>query len=120
MFAFMLQKLNFWGEVVCLTVNHLSLTLRDAQHLCWKTFRKLALMNQKSLDQKETAVELVKKAQQIAQKTSLPEAALDKATAARALSELLYLAFVLAEQQGVDLEENFLQTVDDMILGSVA
>ncbi len=36
------------------------------------------------------------------------------------LSELLYLEFVLAEKNGVSLEETFLQTVDEYILGLVS
>ena len=32
------------------------------------------------------------------------------------LSDLLYIIFVLAEQYGIQLEESFLQTVNDYIL----
>lgn len=32
------------------------------------------------------------------------------------LSDLLYIVFVLAEQYGIELEEPFLQTVNDYIL----
>lgn len=32
------------------------------------------------------------------------------------LSDLLYIIFVLAEQYGIELEESFLQTVNDYIL----
>jgi len=32
------------------------------------------------------------------------------------LSDLLYIVFVLAEQYGIELEESFLQTVNDYIL----
>jgi hypothetical protein len=100
-------------------VTGLSLTLRDAQHLCWKTFRKLELMNQKASEKSGAKGELVKKAEEIALKISDSQGASDKESAAKMLSELLYYAFVVAEQQSVDLEEGFLQTVDEMILGSV-
>ncbi len=32
------------------------------------------------------------------------------------LSDLLYIIFVLAEQYGIELEESFLQTVNDKII----
>ncbi len=38
---------------------------------------------------------------------------------ARLLSELLFAAFVIAEKEGVGIEEAFLQNVDEMILNSV-
>jgi hypothetical protein len=99
-------------------VSCVSLTLRDAQHLCWKTFRKLELVNQSSTPSKAEE-NLVAKAKEIALKSQNSENGLSKEAAAKLLSELLYFAFVLAEQRGVELEESFLQTIDELILGSV-
>ncbi len=107
------------NPATCLLVICLSLTLRDAQHLCWKTFRKLDLRSQKDSDKSDAKGELVKKAEEIALKISDSQGASDKESSVKMLSELLYYAFVVAEQQSVDLEEGFLQTVDEMILGSV-
>jgi hypothetical protein len=61
---------------------------------------------------------LALKAKELSQKAQFENAS-DKLTAAKLLSELLYFAFVLAEQRGVDLEESFLQSIDELILGSV-
>jgi hypothetical protein len=91
-----------------------SLTLRDAQHLCWKTFKKLERINESSTPSK-TEKNLAEKAKEIAEKIQ----GMDKETASKLLSELLYFTFILAEQQGVELEESFLQTIDELILGSI-
>jgi uncharacterized protein YueI len=96
----------------------LSVTLRDAQHLCWKTFKKLELMNKRNSAPTNTAMVLAQKAEDISQKTHIKKTEC-KDNAAKLLSELLYMTFVLAEQQGVDLEESFLQNIDDLILNSV-
>jgi NTP pyrophosphatase (non-canonical NTP hydrolase) len=45
-----------------------------------------------------------------------PEKAKTKEMLAEELSDLLYIIFVLAEQYGIELEESFLQTVNDYIL----
>jgi len=92
----------------------MSLTLRDAQHLCWKTFKKLERINESTTPSK-TEKNLAQKADEIAEKTQ----GMDKDTAAKLLSELLYFTFILAEQQGVELEESFLQNIDELILGSI-
>jgi hypothetical protein len=111
------MKLYLVAELFFLWVNCLSLTLRDAQHLCWKTFRKLELMNASSGPSKVDEL-LAMKAKELSEKAQSGNAS-DKLTAAKLLSELLYFAFVLAEQRGVDLEESFLQSIDELILGSV-
>jgi phosphoribosyl-ATP pyrophosphohydrolase len=101
----------------------LSLTLRDGQHLCWKTFKKFETIDQKNSASFANADYLVKKSDEIAQKIKATEnldAIAKKEAIAKMLSELLFAAFVLAEQQGVNLEDSFLQTVDEMILGFVS
>ena len=45
-----------------------------------------------------------------------PEKLKTKKMLATELSDLLYIIFVLAEQYGIELEESFLQTVNDYIL----
>ncbi len=96
----------------------MSLTLRDAQHLCWKTFKKLENANQKISQPSETGMDLLKKAEEIARRIQNPDVS-SKDNLTRLLSELLYLTFVAAEQHGVNLEEEFLQAIDELILGSV-
>jgi hypothetical protein len=96
------------------------LTLRDAQHLCWKTFKKIELVNQKASQASDTTDNLLQKAEQISQKTLNSAVSLDKANIAKLLSELVYLTFILAEQHGVNLEDDFLQTIDELILGSMS
>jgi hypothetical protein len=39
---------------------------------------------------------------------------------AKFLSELLFAMFVLAERYGISLEDSFLQSVDELILGFVS
>lgn len=98
----------------------MSVTLRDAQYLCWKTFKKLESKNKKQLTDSEMAADLVKKAIALAEKVPLTEGssnAADKEALGKRLSELLYVAFVLAERHGVTLEDSFMQTIDEYILG---
>jgi NTP pyrophosphatase (non-canonical NTP hydrolase) len=45
-----------------------------------------------------------------------PEKAKTKEMLATELSDLLYIIFVLAEHYGIELEESFLQTVNDYVL----
>jgi NTP pyrophosphatase (non-canonical NTP hydrolase) len=100
----------------------MSLTLRDAQHLCWKTFKKFETFDQKGTTVFTNPAYLPQKVAEIAQKikTTDSDEAAKKEAIAKMLSELLFAACVLAEQQGVNLEESFLQTVDEMILAFVS
>jgi hypothetical protein len=106
----------------------LSLTLRDAQHLSWKTFKKIeeriALKGERAFSLPIGTQEFVKKANVIAQTIKDWETSEDKAASAsdlqKQLSELLFAAFVLAEKYGIDLEEAFLENIDEFILGFVS
>lgn len=101
----------------------MSVTLRDAQYLCWKTFKKLEAKNKKQLTDSEMAADLVKKTIALAEKVPLAEGSsnpADKEALGKRLSELLYGAFVLAERHGVTLEDSFMQTIDEYILGFVS
>jgi phosphoribosyl-ATP pyrophosphohydrolase len=93
----------------------LSYTLRDAQHVCWKTFKKLG-GNQTTLS---VVTGLLEEASKVA--TTVKEQTEEKAKQALAtqLSDMLYSVFVLAEQHGINLEEIFLQSVNDRILSNL-
>lgn len=104
----------------------MSVTLRDAQHLCWKNFRKI---NDK-LDQKRgqawtpftMVTDLLEEAGEVASVVKglegfkPPEKPKTKEMLATELSDLVYIIFVLAEHYGIELEEAFLQTVNDYVL----
>jgi hypothetical protein len=96
----------------------LSLTLRDAQHLSWKTFKKFELMNEKLSARFSSENAFTKKAEEIALKMkTLPKESLQsKDELSKLFSELLFSLFVLSERNGVSLEDAFLQNVDDLIL----
>ena len=100
----------------------LSLTLRDAQFLSWKTFKKIEAKRGKESDISAMSDEMAKKASEIAEriKSGSSRNAQIKDELSKLLPELLYLAFVLAENHGVNLEELFMQTVDEYILGFVS
>ena len=107
-------------------MKNVSLTLRDAQHLCWKTFRKI---NDK-LDAERgkgwtpfvMVTDLLEEAGEVAavvkglEGFKPPEKPKTKEMLATELSDMLYMVFVLAEHYGIELEEAFLQTVNDYIL----
>jgi len=90
----------------------LSLTLRDAQFLSWKTFKKIEKKNGKDSDISMLSADLVIKM------TSCSSCS-GKEELSKLLSELLFVAFVLAENYGVILEEKFMQTMDDYVFGLV-
>ena len=105
------------------------MTLRDAQYLCWKNFRRI---NEK-LGSKEGEVwtpfvmmtDLLERAGGVAAAVKGLEASkLDKPNTkemlATELSDMLYVIFVLAEHYGINLEESFLQTMNDYILKFVS
>jgi NTP pyrophosphatase (non-canonical NTP hydrolase) len=107
-------------------VNHLSLTLRDAQHLCWKNFRKIndALDPEKGKGWTPFVMttDLLEEAGEVAAAVKglegfkPPEKPKTKEMLATELSDLLYIIFVLAEHYGIELEEAFVQTVNDYVL----
>jgi hypothetical protein len=101
-------------------VTTLSLTLRDAQHLSFKTFKKFEALDEKRSATIGTSADLIKKADEIAQKTIVPEISGSKEETGKLLSELLFSALVFAQRNGISLEDAFLQTVDEIILGFVS
>jgi len=104
----------------------LSVTLSGAQHLCWKTFRKindkLDPRRGKSWTPFVMVTDLLEEAGEVAavvkglEGFKPPEKRKTKEMLAGELSDLLYIIFVLAEHYGIDLEETFLQTVNDYML----
>ena len=104
----------------------MSVTLRDAQHLCWKNFGKindqLDPQRGKGWTPFVMATDLLEEAGEVASAVkglegfNPPEKPKTKEMLATELSDLLYVVFVLAEHYGIDLEESFLQTVNDRII----
>jgi len=104
----------------------MSLTLRDAQHLCWKNFRKINDVLDKQRGSGWTpfvmVTDLLEEAGEVASVVKglegfkPPEKPKTKEMLATELSDLLYIIFVLAEHYGINLEEAFMETVNDYIL----
>jgi len=96
--------------------------LRDAQFLSWKTFKKTEAKKGNESNTSAMSAEMAKKANEIAEKIRVGSAGSGqgKEELSKLLPELLFLAFVLAENYGVSLEELFMQTVDEYILGLVS
>jgi hypothetical protein len=103
-------------------VNWMSLTLRDAQHLSWKTFRKFENQDKSRSASFDSATELLKKAGEIADKIKILQNSdsLERGELAKMFSELLFSLFVLSERYDVNLEDSFLQAVDELIMGFVS
>jgi NTP pyrophosphatase (non-canonical NTP hydrolase) len=110
-------------------VIHTSLTLRDAQHLCWKNFKKI----NDTLDPEKgkgwtpfvMVTDLLEEAGEVASVIKGLEGfkPLDKPKTkemmATELSDLLYIIFVLAEHYGIELEEAFMQNANDRIISNL-
>jgi hypothetical protein len=95
--------------------------LRDAQHLAWKTFKKFEKIDEAKTASFSSPEELVKKAEEIAQKIKTTQNAQgSNEEAGKMLSDLLFSMLVLAERHGVILEDAFLQAVDELILSFVS
>ncbi len=100
----------------------MSLTLRDAQHLSWKTFKKLEAIAAIKAENFGSGAELVRRAEEIAVKLKMlrsSSASQGKGELDVLLSQLIFSVFIVAERSGISLEESFLQTVDEMILSFV-
>lgn len=107
-------------------VRRVSITLRDAQYVCWKNFRKI---NDK-LDPERgkgwtpfmMVTDLLEEAGEVAavvkglEDFKPPEKPKTREMLATELSNMLYIIFVLAEHYKIELEETFLQTVNNYLL----
>ncbi len=103
----------------------MSLTLRDAQHLSWKTFKKFEAVDQENAANIGTVEALATKVADLAQiMKASGRSEIDNSKASEAakkvLSEIVFNVLVLAERSSVELEDSFLQTVDEIILGFVS
>lgn len=97
----------------------LSLTLRDAQYLSWKTFRRLG-QHEQTPSVFGSTEGLMKKAEEITKKIQTDKNLEIKQDLSAMFSELLFTLFVLAEQHDFVLEDSFLTTIDEIILNSVS
>ena len=107
----------------------MSVSLHDAQHLCWKNFRKindkLDPERGKSWTPFVMITDLLEEAGEVAalvkglEEYTPPEKPKSKEMLATELSDLLYIIFVLAEHYEIKIEEVFLQTVNDYVLRSL-
>jgi NTP pyrophosphatase (non-canonical NTP hydrolase) len=103
-----------------------SIALRDAQHLSWKTFRKLAEMPGPERGKERTAfamaTALLEEAAEVAsvvrrlEAFKPPDKVKTKEMLATELSDVLFMVFVLAEHYGIELEESFMQTTNDKFM----
>jgi NTP pyrophosphatase (non-canonical NTP hydrolase) len=104
----------------------MSLTLRDAQYFCWKSFRKINDQLDPQRGKKWTpftmATDLLEEAGEVASVVKAlegfkpPGTPKSKEKLGAELSDLLYIIFVLAEHYGIELEEIFPETVNNYIL----
>jgi NTP pyrophosphatase (non-canonical NTP hydrolase) len=102
------------------------MTLRDAQHLCWKNFKKI----NDTLDPQRgkgwtpfvMITDLLEEAGEVAavvkglEGFKPPEKPKTQEMLATELSDLLNMIFILSEHYGIDLEEAFKQTMNDYIM----
>ena len=104
----------------------MTLTLQDAQHVSWKIFRKISdklnVGQGRSSDTSVTVSDLIEKAGKVAAIIRGLEGfeVIDKQKSRDVLSKelngMLYVIFVLAEHYGINLEEKFLEQVNDYLL----
>jgi len=104
--------------------------MRDAQHLCWKNFRKindsLDPERQKGWTPFVMVTDLLEEAGEVAavvkglEGFKPPDKPKTKEMLATELSGLLYIIFVLAEHYDIELEETFMQTVTDRIISRLS
>jgi len=104
----------------------MSLTLQDAQHASWKIFNKinakLDAERGRSWDPFVIVADMLEEAGEVAavvkglEGFKPPEKPKTKEMLLKELSDLLYSVFVLAEHYGINLEETFLDHVNDYLL----
>jgi NTP pyrophosphatase (non-canonical NTP hydrolase) len=107
----------------------MSLTLRNAQHLCWKNFRKINDALDPETRNRWTPFDLVtglvEEVGEVAavikglERFKASEKPKTKEMLATELSDVLYIIFILAEHYGIELEEAFMQAVNDRIISMI-
>src|SRR3972149_1681569 len=103
----------------------MSLTLQDAQHVSWKIFKKinakLDAERGRPWDPFVIVTDLLEEAGEVAavvkglEGFKPPEKPKTKEMLATELSDLLYIIFVLAEHYGIELEETYLEHVNNYL-----
>jgi NTP pyrophosphatase (non-canonical NTP hydrolase) len=103
-----------------------SVTLRDAQHVCWKTFRRINDKLEQERCKEWTSfvmvTDLLEEAGEVAavvkglEGFKPPDKPKTKEMLGTELSDMLYMIFVLAQHYGVELEDVFLETVNNYML----
>jgi NTP pyrophosphatase (non-canonical NTP hydrolase) len=100
----------------------MSVTLSEAQFMCWKIFRKINTELGREWSPFVMVTDILEEAGEVAsvvkglegfKSSDKPKT---KEMLATELSDLLYSIFVLAEHYKIDLGEKFLQTVNDYVL----
>ena len=94
----------------------MSLTLRDAQHLSWKTYKKFEIKGE-NLNIDKVIKRLSKIATDLEKKDFKDNNI--KNELSKQFSNLVYYAFVLSEINTINLEESFLESMDEKIMNSV-
>jgi len=104
----------------------MTMTLQDAQHVSWKIFNKinsrLETETGKGCDRSVVVTDLLEESGRVAavvkglEGLEPAEKTKSKETLAKELNNLLYSVFVLAERYGINLEETFLEQVNDHLL----
>jgi NTP pyrophosphatase (non-canonical NTP hydrolase) len=103
-------------------VRILSVTLLEAQHMCWKVFHKLNTKLNRSWNPFIMVTDILEEAGEVASVVKglegfkPPDKPKTKEMLAAELSDLLYMIFALAEHYRINLGESFLQTVNDYAL----
>ena len=115
------------SSLVC--VMNVSIALRDAQHLSWKTFRKIKDMLGPDGSRVWTpfamVAALLEEAGGVAsavrglESPEPSEKVKTKEMLATELSDVLFMVFVLAEHYGIELEESFMQATSDKFMSMV-
>ena len=108
---------------------NVSIALRDAQHLSWKTFRKLKDMLGPDGSRVWTPFAMVAalleesggvaSAVRELESPKPSEKVKMKEMLATQLSDVLFMVFVLAEHYGIELEESFMQATSDRFMSMV-
>lgn len=107
----------------------MSLTLRDAQHVSWKTFR---LINDKldpekgkmwtplaTLEDMRESVEDILKSVTHIEESEMQKDKTKTDKLATRLSDVLYAVFVLAEHYRINVEEVFMETMNDRMIAHI-
>lgn len=104
----------------------MTLTMQEAQLVSWKIFRKintrLGAEREKAWDPFVMTTDIFEEAGDVASVVKElegfkpPDKPATKEKLAKELSDLLYAAFVLAEHYGINLEETFLENVNNCLL----